>query len=70
MEKTFEERFKVVAAALYLAGEYARKNPPAEIPSDYSYMRILAGGKLRDPHGKEYIAKWLYEAEKSLGLNE
>ena len=46
MEKTLEERFKVVAVVLYLAGEYARNNPPAEMPSDFNYMKILAGGKL------------------------
>lgn len=63
-------KFMVVTNALRVAAKYARENVPAEVPSDMEYLAILAGGAERDPEGKEYLEKWLYEAEQKLKSNK
>lgn len=63
-------KFMVVANALRIAAKYARENIPAEVTSDMEYLAILAGGAERDPEGKEYLEKWLYEAEQKLKSNK
>lgn len=59
-------KFMVITNALRIAAKYARENIPAEIPTDGDYLLILAGGAERDPEGKEYLEKWLYEAEQKV----
>lgn len=59
-------KFMVITNALRIAAKYARENIPAEIPTDKDYLLILAGGAERDPEGKEYLEKWLYEAERKV----
>jgi hypothetical protein len=59
-------KFMVITNALRIAAKYARENIPAEIPTDQDYLLILAGGAERDPEGKEYLEKWLYEAEQKV----
>ena len=63
-------KFMVVTNALRVAAKYARENIPAEVPADREYLTILAGGAERDPEGKEYLEKWLYEAEQKLKSNK
>ena len=63
-------KFMVVANALRIAAKYARENIPAEVPIDMEYLAILASGAERDPEGKEYLEKWLYEAEQKLKSNK
>ena len=63
-------KFMVVTNALRIAAKYARENIPAEVPADMEYLAILAGGAERDPEGKEYLEKWLYEAEQKLKSNK
>ena len=64
--KIQEKRYQIVCDALRIAAKYARENVPAEVPTDMEYLTILAGGAARDPEGKEYLEKWLYEAEQKL----
>lgn len=59
-------KFMVITNALRIAAKYARENVPAEVPTDKDYLLILAGGAERDPEGKEYLEKWLYEAEQKV----
>lgn len=59
-------KFMVITNALRIAAKYARENIPAEVPTDKDYLMILAGGAERDPEGKEYLEKWLYEAEQKV----
>lgn len=59
-------RYQVVCKALRIAGKYTRVNLPMEVPEDKEYLLILAGGGDRDPEGKEYIEKWLYDAEQEI----
>lgn len=63
-------KFMVIAKALRIAAKYARENIPAEVPTDKDYLMILAGGAERDPEGKEYLEKWLYEAEQKVMENK
>lgn len=63
-------KFMVVANALRIAAKYARENIPAEVPTNMEYLAILAGGAERDSEGKEYLEKWLYEAEQKLKSNK
>lgn len=59
-------KFMVVTNALRIAAKYARDNIPAEVPTDLEYLTILAGGEKRDPEGKEYLEKWLHDAEQKV----
>lgn len=59
-------KFMVITNALRIAAKYARENVPAEVPTDKDYLLILVGGAERDPEGKEYLEKWLYEAEQKV----
>lgn len=59
-------KFMVITNALRIAAKYARENIPAEVPTDKDYLLILAGGAERDPEGKEYLEKWLHEAEQKV----
>lgn len=68
--KDLYRKFMVVSNALRIAAKYARENIPAEVPTDVEYLTILAGGAERDPEGKEYLEKWLYEAEQKLKSNK
>lgn len=63
-------KFMVITNALRIAAKYARENIPAEVPTDKDYLLILAGGAERDPEGKEYLEKWLYEAEQKVMTNK
>lgn len=63
-------KFMVITNALRIAAKYARENIPAEVPTDKDYLLILAGGAKRDPEGKEYLEKWLYEAEQKVMTNK
>ena len=63
-------KFMVITNALRIAAKYARENIPAEVPTDKDYLLILAGGAERDPEGKEYLEKWLYEAEQKVKGNK
>lgn len=63
-------KFMVISNALRIAAKYARDNIPAEVPADLEYLAILAGGAERDPEGKEYLEKWLYEAEQKVKVNK
>ena len=64
--KSLMRKYLVVCRALRLAGKYARANLPAEVPTDMNYLSILVNGAERDPNGKEYVEKWLYDAEQEL----
>lgn len=68
--KDLYRKFMVVGNALHIAAKYARENVPAEVPTDKDYLLILVGGAERDPEGKEYLEKWLYEAEQKLKSNK
>ena len=63
-------KFMVITNALRIAAKYARENVPAKVPTDKDYLLILAGGAERDPEGKEYLEKWLYEAEQKVMTNK
>ena len=63
-------KFMVISNALRIAAKYARDNIPAEVPADLEYLAILASGAERDPEGKEYLKKWLYEAEQKVMTNK
>lgn len=63
-------KFMVISNALRIAAKYARDNIPAEVPADLEYLAILAGGAERDPEGKEYLEKWLCEAEQKVMTNK
>lgn len=64
--KDLLRKYTVVCRALRLAGQYARTNLPAEVPTDMNYLHILVNGAERDPNGTEYVEKWLYDAEQEL----
>ena len=73
--KAFEDlqwRYAVVCQALRIAGKYSRTNLPAEMvvnadgSMDKEYLTILVNGSGRDPEGKEYLEKWLHDAEQEL----
>lgn len=55
-------------------GKYCRQNPPFEIDNllddEMSLLKILSGGKARDPEGKEYVYYFVDKAMKELELDK
>lgn len=50
---------EILYNALFKAGKYARRYLPAEMPDDFNYASIYAGGDYRDPEGMEFINYWI-----------
>ncbi len=64
---TDKELAGVLYDALKLAGKWIRNNPPADFPEEDSdiHFRIIAGGIIRDPDGKEYVNYFIDKAIKN-----
>ena len=69
---TIEEQNEILKKAIFKMGKFIRQNPPAleGFLEDMQLLHILVGGNARDPEGKEYLEKWLYEAEQKVMTNK
>lgn len=67
---SIEQQNKILKRALFKMGKYCRQNPPLEIDNllddEMSLLKILCGGKERDPEGKEYVYYFVGLATKEL----
>jgi hypothetical protein len=52
---------EILYSALKIAGQYARKYLPAEMPNDIEYVKALIDGA-EDPEGEKFIWAWINKA--------